>query len=102
MDASGECSFYDEVMFPHKIFRISLLMIAILSLVACSSGFYFESEIHPTNESGLPIPEIFPTEETAQVEPMVGNQSLINNVILMVMIAMGLVSLILLLMLGRR
>jgi hypothetical protein len=99
MDASGVCFFYDEVMFPDKILRISLLMIPMLSVVACSSGFYFESEIHPTNESGFPIPEIFPAEETDQPALGVNNQSLINIVIL---IAMGLVSLILLLMLGRR
>lgn len=99
MDASGECLFYDEVMFTHKMFYIVFLMIAIFSLAACDSGFYFESEVNPSDESGLPVPEIFPTEETPEPASAVDNQYLIN---ILLLIAFGLVSLILILMLGRR
>ncbi len=95
MDASGECSFYDEVMYYKKIFCTSFLLIGTFSLVSCSSGFFFESEIHPTNESGLPMPEVFGTEKATQAS----NQSLMN---ILMLITLGLVSMILLLMFGRR
>ena len=97
MDASGECSFYHEVMFYKKIFGTSFLLIGTFSLISfsCSSGFLFESEVHPTNESGLPMPEVFGTEKATQAS----NQSLMN---ILMLITLGLVSMILLLMFGRR
>jgi hypothetical protein len=98
MDASREYSFYDDVMLRQKIFFILLLLIASIALVACNSSFNFESEVQPPEDNGIPIPDIFGAEETQPSTPT-GNQALIN---LLMLIAFGLVSLILLVMIGRR
>ena len=82
-------------MLTRKIFFIAFLLIIILSLVACSSSFTFESE---APDNGIPVPDIFGTEEEAQPSST-GNQALIN---LLMLIAFGLVSLILLVVIRRR
>lgn len=99
MDASGVYLFYDDVMLSKKIFSISLLLIASISLVACNSSFNFESEVQPPEDNGIPIPDVFGTEEETQPSTTTGNQPLIN---LLMLIAFGLVSLILLVIIGRR
>ena len=98
-DARGQCSFYDDVMLYQRSFFISLLLIATTVLVACSSSFNFQSEAQAPEDSGVPLPDIFGTEQEAQPSASPNNQSLIN---LLVLIAFGLVSLILLVMMGRR
>jgi len=81
-----------------KTFFTIFILITTLVLVACSSSLNFQSEAQAPDDSGVPVPDIFGTEET-QPHTSTNNQSFINLLILM---AFGLVSLILLVMLGRR